>query len=268
MREEADMTLQDRGENWDIVDTHEALATLALRCQESHADWSAARDQAAQSALGALYRQSLEHLWAESADDLRRVARGWIHSNMAPDIESLALNMFANVVVALPRLRIDPARNTRNLLVTVARRGLIDEYRRSYAAVPPRPPRPIDQPGEGQTWRQAIVQPRPTAQLDTQVEIPDPHSATIEDDMAARIDQQAILQAVWEDYWPRSLSAADFLIMELRWRLEPPCSFREIAERLGVGWAEDSVRQRHHRIIHATRRYLRARGLIDENSAP
>jgi hypothetical protein len=261
------MTLQHRDDKPDIADRRDPLVMLALQCQQNHAAWSAALDRPAQAALGALYRQSLEHLWAALADDLRRVARGWIHSNMAPDIESLALNMFANVVVALPRLRIDPARNVRKLLVTVARRGLIDEYRRSYASAPQRRPRPIDQPQEGRMWQQAGWQPQALAQLDTQVDIVDPHSANIEEHMAARIDQQAILRAVWEEYWPRSLSAADFLIMELRWRLEPPCSFREIAERLGAGWGEDAVRQRHHRILNATRRYLRDRGLIDEHSA-
>jgi len=47
-------------------------------------------------------------------------------------------------------------------------------------------------------------------------------------------------------------------------RSEPPYTFREIAARLGAGWEEDAVRQRHHHILDATRRYLRERGLIDD----
>src|SRR5439155_1547273 len=93
----------------------------------------------------------------------------------------------------------------------------------------------------------------------------DPGSYNIEERMVTRIDQQALLQAVW-DYWPHNLSATDFQIMKLRWQSDPPSSFGDIAEQLGAGWEEDTVRQRHHRIMNATRKYLREQGLIDDTS--
>ena len=244
-----------------------------LQCQQDYALWTAATDtEQSRDALAAKYRSNLEALWEQLAADLRLIARGWIRSNMAPDTESLALNMFANIVFNLPKLRPDPQRNVRNLLVTVARRGLIDEYRRSYASSPRRQPKSAEQQtapasgsDEARMWHVTGANQNGVAPGDSQPEPVDPGSYNIEDRMATRIDQQALLQVVWE-YWPRNLSATDFQIMKLRWQSDPPSSFRDIAEQIGAGWEEDAVRQRHHRIMNATRKYLREQGLIDDTS--
>ena len=257
------MTLPQRSDSPEPALVSDPIVPLVLLCQQHYHLWVAAPDEPLRASRSIEYSQSLERLWFVLADDLRRVARGWIHSNMAPDIESLAMNLFANIVVHLPKLHIDPARHVRNLLLMVARRGQIDEYRRVYASTPQRQPTPSDQPDDTQLWQSPGRRTQAGAPLDMQHEIVDPTSADIEERMIDQIDQQAILENVWNDYWPHKLSSTDFLIMELRWRMEPPSSFREIAERMGGGWSEEAVRQRHYRIIVATREYLRGRGLID-----
>jgi DNA-directed RNA polymerase specialized sigma24 family protein len=257
------MTLPEISRDPDHQDEPAPIGRLVLLCQQSYADWSQAQATGAATAREQ-YRGYLEQLWDLIADDLRVVARGWIRSNMAPDIESLALNMFANIVFSLPRLQIDPERNARKFLITVARRRLIDEYRRTYAASGRRMPKLGDEPAPGsgtpaaRMWQPAVS---PTAEL--QSGTADVESYIAEERVAARLDQLALLRAIWA-YWPKSLSADDLRIVTLRWQSDPPCSFRDIAQQLGPGWNEDTVRQRHHRILKATRAHLRASGLLDD----
>jgi DNA-directed RNA polymerase specialized sigma24 family protein len=239
------MTQQDPSPDSSSVDP---FVEFVLRCQAAYTAWAAAEVFEQKSALSQAYRLLLEELWALLAGDLRQIARGWTHSNMAPDSESLALNMFGNIVFPLPRLQIDPQRNVRNLLLTIARRGLIDDYRRSHAGTP---------------WRQGGY----ATSIDDRPDLIDPESSTIEDRAVQRIDSEALLKAVW-DYWPENLNGIEYEIVKLRWQSDPPRSFGEIAERLGPGWEEAAVRQRHHRIMNKTRRYLRESGLIDDTSDP
>jgi DNA-directed RNA polymerase specialized sigma24 family protein len=216
---------------------------LVSRCQEAHANWMAAEEPEQKNAMSETYRLLLEDLWTLLAGDLRLITRGWMRSNMAPDTESLALNMFGNIVFSLPKLLIDPQRNVRNLLLTIARRGLIDEYRRS-------------RPSSSQ--RQAAR----TTSMDSQAHLIDPKSTHIEDRTVQRLDGEALLKAVWK-YWLENLIEVEYKIMMLRWRTDPPCPFGDIAVELGPGWEEATVRQRHHRIMNKTREYLRKNGLID-----
>jgi DNA-directed RNA polymerase specialized sigma24 family protein len=260
--EEAAMTFQQRSDSSDPAHGSDPVVRLVLHCQQHYRTWAAAPAHQ-QEACSAEYSELLEQLWFRLADDLRRMARGWIHSHMAPDIESLAMNLFANIVVSLPKLRIDPARNVRNLLLTVARRSQIDEYRRVYSSGLQHQSAAGANPADAHMWQPPGSHTQSEGSLDLQQEVIDPNSTNIEERLILQIDQQSILETVWRDYWPRKLSKIDFLIMELRWRLDPPSSFREIAGRLGAGWTEDTVRQRHFRIISATRDYLRERGLID-----
>jgi RNA polymerase sigma factor (sigma-70 family) len=257
------MTLPEISSDRDHKDESAPVARLVLLCQRSYADWSEA-PAAASAAAREQYRGYLEQLWELIAEDLRVVARGWIRSNLAPDIESLALNMFANIVFSLPRLQIDPDRNARKFLITVARRRLIDEYRRSYVASGRRLPRPGDDPAPGapaaRMWQPPAGAP---AAADPQSGAADAESYSAVERVAARLDQQALLAAIWA-YWPKSLSSDDLRIVRLRWQSDPPCSFREIAQQLGPGVSEDTVRQRHHRILKATRAHLRESGLLDD----
>ena len=196
-----------------------AFTYLAIETQQIYREWEAATDADMQTSLAEQYRKTLEALWEHIAPDLRRVARGWIRSGVAPDIETLAMNMFSYIVFKLPTLTFDAQRNIRGLLITVARRGMSDDYYRSYATSPKREPN-------------------------------------------QKVNSEGILSAV-DIYWD-TLDEADRQIMRLRWRSDPPVSFREIARQLGPGWAEDTVRQRHHRIINATRKQLRDQNLLDD----
>ena len=105
----------------------------------------------------------------------------------------------------------------------------------------------------------------PSHPPEQQPEPAEPKSVDAEENLANRLHREAVLHAVWT-YWPKVLSSDDLQIMQLRWQFEPPLSFRDIARQLGPGWEEDAVRQRHHRVIKDTRRFLREQGLIDEGS--
>jgi DNA-directed RNA polymerase specialized sigma24 family protein len=260
------MTLQEPSREPDpIVD-------LVLQCQHEYIMWKAEHDQGQAELLGAKCRQSLEALLNLLFDDLRYAARGWLRSNIASDPETLALNMFANIVFQLPKLHIDPQRPVRNLLITVARRGLIDEYRRTYSNGPRRQSSSSSQDIPPQTgtpdarmWQTPGDLTNQSSSLDAHTELSDQKAEAVEDGIVSRISGQSILQAVWE-YWQRNYSGFDLQIMQLRWQMEPPRTFMEIATRLGPGWLEATVRQRHKRIMDATRKYLREQGLIDDNS--
>jgi len=219
------------------------IDVIALQCQQTYRAWADALDPTVHAARGDAHRQSLERLWEAIAPDLRKVAHGWIRSGMAPDIESLALNMFSYIVFKLPTLSFNLQRNVRGLLVTVARRGLIDEYRRSYAVSSKR-------------------QPRQFVSLDDKTDLADDDRSDIEGTSIHKIDGNRVLTEV-QEYW-RSLNPEETLIMRLRWQTDPPCSFREIAQQMGSGWVEDAVRQRHHRIMNATRKHLHDRKLLGE----
>jgi DNA-directed RNA polymerase specialized sigma24 family protein len=245
-----------------------SIAVLAVLCQESYRSWASAASENDKQALRERNRSYVELLWIALADDLRIAARSWIRSQIAPDVESLAMNMFSHIIFTLPKLRIDPARNVQGLLLTVARRGIIDEYRRNYAA-------PVRRQPAGSALERAAgtratqMWPGPSSHAPTvapaeaHLEAVDPASYDAEDRVARALDNQDVLRAIWA-YWPKSLSADDFQIMRLRWLSDPPRSFKEIAQLLGAGWSEDAVRQRHHRVLKDTRAHLREHGLLDE----
>jgi RNA polymerase sigma factor (sigma-70 family) len=248
-------------------DQYENLAELVLLCQQSHTDWSGASSEATADAR-AQHGVYLEQLWAAIADDLRRVARGWMRSNIAPDVESLALNMFTDIVFSLPSLSIDPKRNVRKFLITVARRRLIDEYRRISPVPKRRASQSSDEPltpgaAGARMWQTGQDAEYAAAAADLDAGLADEASFTAEERLASRIDHQALLAAIWS-YWPKSLAEDDLRIVQLRWETDPPRSFREIARQMGKDWGEATVRQRHHRILKATRAYLHSRGLLDD----
>ena len=260
------MTLQEPSREPDpIID-------LVLQCQQEYILWKTEQDQEQAEELGAKYRQSLEALLSLLFDDLCYAARGWLRSNITSEPETLALNMFANIVFQLPRLHIDPQRPVRNLLITVARRGLIDEYRRTYSNGPRSQSPSSEQTYPPQTgtpearmWQTPGESINQSSSLDSHTEFPDQKTGAVEDRIVNRINRQSILHAIWE-FWDRNYSGFDLQIMHLRWQIDPPRPFMEIATRLGPGWLEATVRQRHKRIMDATRKYLREQGLIDDNS--
>jgi len=264
------MALQELVSDYELSPEPDPIVRQVLRCQQSFAAWAEARDEIV-DVVAEQYHRDVEQLWPLIAADLMLVARGWLRSHMASNVESLALNMFAHVVLSLPRLQIDPTRNVRKLLVTIARRGLIDDYRSSHGTSPRRSRHAEDLAPEagapaGRMWYAAGTGHDGWA-ADARSGLADPESYGAEERMAAQIDEQAILAAIWA-YWPTHLPAEEWQIVQLRWAADPPLSFRDIAAELGPGWTEDAVRQRHHRILKATRAYLREQGLLDDPANP
>lgn len=245
----------------------ERLVAALAACQREWQGWHAA-SASEREAARARYHASVEALWQEIADDLRKVARNWPYAVMATDIESLARSHFVGIIAALPRLVVDPSRNVRALLVTIFRRDLLNEYRRQYAAPPAhsRERGGADATGDEKMWPS---ESRAVEALPPDVaasELPDPRSLDDHERIEQRLDGEKILATVWE-YWHSRLSPDDQFIMEARWKKQPPHSYLEIAAALGGGWEEATVRQRHRRVLQRTRRYLEEQHMLGDELA-
>jgi hypothetical protein len=250
------------------ITADEQLVAAIVACQQRWHEWRAAASADTHAAGMQRYHASVEELWLLVADDLRKVARNWLRSNMAPDLESLTLSHFAEVVIALPGMQLDPSKNARSLLVTIFRRGMISEYRRRYASPVLQQSREhggASVAGE-QMWPDALSSAHAPAPGSPAAELPDPQSLDEHERVEHRLDGEAILAAVW-DYWRARLSPDDQYIMEARWKQQPSRSYLEIAAALGRGWEEATVRQRHRRVLQRTRRYLQEQNLLGDEPA-
>lgn len=236
-----------------------ALEDLVLFCQETYRAWEAAVEPVVRAGWGERYRAYTERLWYALADDLRVAARAWMNSGIASDIESMALHLFSCLIPELPKLRIDPARNVRNFLLTVARRSLIDEYRKSYKPRQSSPSTNETTPTARLTrmWHALVGRGSQTAVV--LEELADQRSHEAETILIEAIDRQHLLSIV-HNYWNEHLAATDLRIMHLRYDTDPPMQYDDIAQRLGNGWTSMAVRQRHHRVMKATREYLQGMG--------
>jgi RNA polymerase sigma factor (sigma-70 family) len=229
------------------------IVALVLRCQACYRTWQEANEWEQASVLYMQYDEHLQELWKLIAPDLHKIAYTWKESNIEPDVETQALNMFTDICLALPRLPIDPTRNVRSYLLSIARYRLIDIWR--HQSKRPR--------------RQGKNHPSDTelhsGSLDARMWLEPPRAVNSggdgTDSVIASIDDKQILQAIFA-YWKKSLSRHDYRIMYLRYVYDTQYSYHEIAKDLGQGWTEPTVRQRHFRIIKATRKYLREQGLI------
>lgn len=114
----------------DIHPRPERLTELLIASQQLYHEWESATEDEERNLFKTKYQTYVESLWEELADDLRKIALGWKRSGLAPDTETLALALFTHIFLAIPKLQIDPTQNVRNLLLTIARRGLIDDYRK------------------------------------------------------------------------------------------------------------------------------------------
>lgn len=158
---------------------------------------------------------------------------------------------------------VDPSRNVRGLLITIARRDLFDQERISSSKrrEQSRPDQALPAPGDrdGAMWwsehdmrggEHAAAEPK------------DPASSDFEERLIAN-DQ---LRRAWPHvlaYWQQTLPPEDLWLLIARWYHDPPIPFKDIAELLGAGWSEAAVKQRHHRILKRTRTYLQEQGLLD-----
>jgi len=146
-------------------------------------------------------------------------------------VSSLALSMFLSLTELLPEINIDQDENVVDYLLQTARRGVTEDNPLLGAI--------------GVLENNAIDD--------------------FEEKIVTRIHQKAMIREIM-DFWNHSLSSEDHLIMTSRSSVNPPMTFMEICLRLGPGWTESAVRQRHHRVLQRTRQYLRQRSLLDDQN--
>ena len=212
----------------------------------------------------------LEQLYLTLEPDLRKLAGGWIRSMQFQQIaatnefsaafEALTLSAFGAIVEALPTLKVDPARNVRGLLITIARNDLYDQEYKVYHPGLHQRVEP-DAPLVSGDRDSAMWQPS-SGEILTPAETKDTASTDFEEVIISR-DR---LQHVWpivEEFWHRTLPPEDLWLIRMRWFHDPPVPFKDIARHLGAGWTEAAVKERHYRILKRTREYLKEQGLLD-----
>ncbi|GAB4215036.1 MAG: hypothetical protein OHK0022_54420 [Roseiflexaceae bacterium] len=229
-------------------DMPDDLLDAVIAFQSLYARWGLEQDAAGRAAASAACQAAAERVFALLEPSLEGLARRWMGSGLASDVQSMKLNLFAAIFVQLPRLRIDPERNLRALLLTIARYGAYDMYRADIDAADRRR-RAMDDLWSGDSpsrLRQRLIADATVC------------DDGLEDALIERIDQRRLLEVI-QLFWESALGTADLRIVALRLRDQP---FRTIAQFLGAGWTEEAVRQRYHRIICRTRNHLRAIGLL------
>ena len=245
---------------------HKAIAD----CQNLLHGWNDATTEAERAQHAERYKASLEQLWNLLADDLYAITRSWRKSNLATDVESLALSHFTEIIMALPRLKIDPTKNARHLLFTIFRRGLITEYR---TLNPPVATKPHEEkletsvePGTlaAQAWPMRGAEA--PAFIADGADTPDPQSLDNEERIFRKLYTQAMIVTIRE-FWNNTIPPDDLSIMVARWEHDPPRPYQEIAAALGPGWSEAAVRKRHQRTLDRTRQYLKDNNLFGEEQA-
>jgi len=201
----------------------------------------------------------LEQLWQLIETDLVQVARGWMRSGLLDSVslprseavQSLAMSAFLNIIEALPHLHIDPSRNVRALLATIARRGFVREYRRMSQSLPAQPQyTALGEPGSA-TF---------TIQSNSELEaVVDPQE-DFEEQLMRRHHAQTTIAAI-RDVWENTLTDIDAFIVKHRVECDPPVLFDTMAQQLGPGWTASALRKRWQRLIMRTREELRKRGI-------
>lgn len=259
-----------------MPESSDSLHDIVLNYQQCYKRWHAIADSPEREEL----RQELHHiqgkLWTLLEEPLMQVAKGWIKSAVVKEIlpvsgtdthqsvlNSVAMSLYIHVLDALPKLKLDPQKNLLACLMLIVRRRLIDqmEPRPPQSDPPDTPEHPISGTSESAMWLKQVIQTSFVPQDSVQGEYIDPQSQDAEEQQIDTIYQQQMWHEVLL-FWRSTLAPEDWKIMQ-RWGLDPPTPFRTIAEALGPGWNESMVRQRHHRIMRRTRKYLHDRGLLD-----
>lgn len=204
------------------------------------------------------YQHTCEALWNALKPDLMNSLNYEFQRQTGHEPETLALNLFTAITIALPTLELDPHRNVRHLLLKIAYFRQIDELRTMNARTRQRDTGGQTATTNGQMWYPAESgQRRTNANLD----LVDNRSFDTEDRVIASIDREHLFRYLWA-YWYRRLPDLDYQIMRIRWSNTPPVSFGDIAQTLGRGWEEATVRQRHHRVMKETRQHLEQQGWL------
>lgn len=250
------------------------LLEAILRYQQIHRVWVSQADPELRTGRAQQLRDSHDVLWPALAPPLVDVARSWLRSGIGRDIcanpasypalqdvlYSLAINLYLHVVDALPNVQVDPAKNIRAYLMTIARRGIADEYYQVYGY----------HARQGAQRNQPQSGAGPGAAPGTPARVGSDAGAgavadlgdTIESWLIDAIDRQRCWQLV-QEFWRQTLTLIDCRIITLRWSATPPLAFEHVAQQLGPEWTAAAVRQRHHRILARTRQHLRAAGMLD-----
>ena len=248
-----------------LHNSDETLRIAIVNCQNLLQGWNDASTEDERAQHADRYKASLEQLWNLLADDLYAIARSWRKSNLATDVESLALSHFTEIIMALPRLKIDPTKNVRQLVFTLFRRSLITEYRTLNPLATTKPhdekPETSVEPGTpaAQFWPMRGAET--LAVLTDGADIPDPQSFDSEERIFRKLYTQAMMKTIRE-FWSSTLPPEDLSIIVARWEHDPPRPYQEIAATLGPGWTEANVRKRHQRTIERTRQYLKDNNLL------
>lgn len=244
--------------------SNDFLLAIVLDCQRHYRAWSEATDEKTQAERAILYRDYAEQLYQLLQDDLHRIARRWLRSGLAPDITSLALNMFTCIFIALPKLHIDPEKNVRSLLLLIAQRGMYDDYRTTMSdrlrqrVKPAVDDASLDSGEQGARMWPDDPGSSGSSNFSMQQDLIDPASIESEDRLIQKIDGQKYLSVIL-DYWKHALSPVDRQIVDLRLK---DIAFKDIVVHLGAGWQETAVRQRYRRVLLRTRSYLCTIGLL------
>lgn len=226
--------------------------------QEVHGRWSTDLHEDHRVRLNEEMGLAHEKLWAELEEPLYKAAR-WLISkpwikfvidqqthNPSDLITTLAMIAYTNLVEELPKLVIDPSQNVIAYLKTTTRNKLYDEYLK------------LTRQKEHQI-DSLDLPAHPGTQQTLGDELPDPASLIADEATVTKLARNDCLREIMA-YWAMVLNDIDRLIVRERWLKHEPTPFSAIAVLLGDGWSEGTVRQRHHRILDRTMKYLKKGG--------
>lgn len=243
------------------------LYTAVLDCQKSYWAWAEAVDKQQQLGKRLVHEKATEHLLIVLKSDLRKLIHKWVNSGLGEDEESLILNAFTHIYLALPKLQIDPQKNLRGYLIRIAQNGLADRYREDTGTR--RFKRKFD------TSQSSGVEATDTDHHNLYMQDGEPKICRLElllyelyavkDNEDVWVNQMNIEACLYKvsSFWCQTLSKEDRTIIEMRWTRDPRASFEEIARALGSGWTVNTVCAHHSRVIKKTRLFLRSQGWHD-----
>lgn len=234
-------------------DTSDDVLDSILTCQSWHTQWVQERDPAQREIYGQEYKAAVERLFELLEPYLERIAIGWLRSGIAPDVHSLKYSLFVPIFHALPNIQVDPQKNVRNLLLTIARHGIYNMYRQDIGGTSSRSRSSMDD-DMVHMWSHSYS----TAGHRQSNDEVDQASIEVEDTWISMVDNREYLGAIAR-FWEHALVPVDKEIVKLRLR---DLTFKEIVYRLDSRWEESTIRQRYHRVIIRTRQHLQAIGLM------
>jgi len=219
---------------------------------------------------------ALEQLYIAIEPSLLKLAQRWIASQQFQQIattrefpeamQTLARSAFGAVIEALPMLSVDTTRNVRGLLITIAKNDLFDQEHKIYKPSPRRKSKPEEILDSGDTDGAMWLSSDPlSGEASISEEIKD-HSGTDFEDHILSSEQHHHVWPIVIEFWQQSLSLENLWLIQMRWFNDPAVPFKEIARRIGEGWTEAAVKERHHRILKRTRQYLKNRGLLHDGT--